>query len=51
MCGMDIESVKELMNEGVDRLTEEQKKLREHIDAEFIDINAYMLELVQNCPK
>ena len=46
-----IERVKELMNEGVDRLTEEQKKLREHIDAEFIDINAYMLELVQNCPK
>ena len=28
-----------------------QRGLREHIDGEFIDINGYMLELVQNCPK
>lgn len=28
-----------------------QDALRKHIDSEFIDINAYMLELVQNCPK
>ena len=28
-----------------------QRELREHIDDEFIDINGYMLELVQNCPK
>lgn len=43
-----IERVKELMNEGVDRLTEEQIKLRKHIDEEFIDINAYMLKLVED---
>lgn len=30
---------------------EKQMELREHIDDEFIDINGYMLELVQNCPK
>lgn len=43
-----IERVKELMNEGVERLTEEQMKLRGHIDGEFIDINAYMLGLVED---
>ncbi len=43
-----IERVKELMNEGVERLTEEQMKLRGHIDDEFIDINQYMLALIEN---
>ena len=38
-------------DERVRRLTEKQRELREHIDSEFIDINGYMLELVQNCPK
>jgi len=28
-----------------------QDALRKHIDGEFIDINGYMLDLVQNCPK
>lgn len=28
-----------------------QEELRKHIDESFIDINAYMLDLVQNCPK
>ena len=27
---------------------EKQRELREHIDGEFIDINAYMLALVEN---
>ena len=30
---------------------EKQDALRKHIDGEFIDINGYMLDLVQNCPK
>ena len=30
---------------------EKQRGLREHIDREFIDINRYMLELVENCCK
>ena len=34
-------------DERVRRLTEKQRELREHIDSEFIDINAYMLELVE----
>lgn len=42
-----IEKVNELRNEGVERLTEEQIKLRQHIDEEFIDINQYMLGLVE----
>lgn len=42
-----IEKVNELKNEGVERLTEEQIKLRQHIDEEFIDINQYMLGLVE----
>ena len=42
-----IEKVDELRNEGVERLTEEQIKLRQHIDEEFIDINQYMLGLVE----
>jgi hypothetical protein len=28
-----------------------QDALRKHIDGEFIDINQYMLDLVQNNPK
>ena len=46
-----IERVNELRSEGVERLMDEQKKLRKHIDAEFIDINRYMLELVENSQK
>lgn len=42
-----IEKVNELRNEGLERLTEEQIKLRQHIDEEFIDINQYMLGLVE----
>jgi hypothetical protein len=42
-----IEKVNELRNEGVERLIEEQIKLRQHIDEEFIDINQYMLGLVE----
>ena len=42
-----IERVNELRNEGVERLMDEQNKLRKHIDTEFIDINEYMLELVE----
>ena len=42
-----IERVNELRSEGVERLMDEQKKLRKHIDAEFIDINQYMLGLVE----
>ena len=34
-------------DERVRRLTEKQRELREHIDDEFIDINAYMLGLVE----
>ena len=30
---------------------EKQRELREHIDGEIIDINGYMRDLVQNCPK
>ena len=30
---------------------EKQDALRKHIDGEFIDINGYMLDLVQNNPK
>ena len=39
-------SVNELMSEGVSELTRRQNALRKHIDEEFIDINAYMMELV-----
>jgi len=39
--------VNELMNEGVNELTNQQTSLRKHIDDEFIDINAYMLGLVE----
>lgn len=46
-----IERVNELRSEGVERLMDKQKKLRKHIDAEFIDINRYMLELVENSQK
>ena len=46
-----IERVNELKSEGVERLMDEQKKLRNHIDTEFIDINAYMLALVENVKK
>ena len=33
------------------RLEEEQNALREHIDKEFININAYMMELVEDIEK
>ena len=42
-----ISNVNELMNEGLNELTNCQNSLRKHIDAEFIDINAYMLGLVE----
>lgn len=45
------EGIKELKSERWNRLTEEQIKLRKHIDEEFIDINQYMMELVENCCK
>ena len=35
-------------DDRVRRLTEKQRELREHIDDEFIDINGYMLELVED---
>lgn len=35
-------------NDRVRWLAEKQRELREHIDEEFIDINAYMMELVEN---
>ena len=38
-------------DDRVRRLTEKQRELREHIDEEFIDINAYMLELVEGKQK
>lgn len=41
-----IDRVNALKNEGVERLTEEQMKLRKDIDETFIDINEYMLSLV-----
>ena len=34
-------------DERVRRLTEKQRELREHIDDEFIDINGYMLDLIE----
>lgn len=46
-----IKGVNELMNEGVNELTKQQNALREHIDIEFIDINEYMLSLVENLEK
>ena len=42
-----IANVNELMNEGVNELTNQQTSLRKHIDDEFIDINEYMLSLVE----
>lgn len=43
-----IANVNELMNEGVNELTNQQTSLRKHIDTEFIDINEYMLSLVEH---
>jgi predicted glycosyltransferase len=42
-----MNKVNELMNEGVNELTNHQTSLRKHIDDEFIDINEYMLSLVE----
>lgn len=44
------EWIERLTVSGV-RLEEEQNALREHIDKEFIDINAYMMELVEDIEK
>ena len=46
--GAWIANVNELMSEGVNELTNHQTSLRKHIDDEFIDINEYMLSLVEN---
>lgn len=43
-----IARVNELMNEGMKELTNQQNSLRQHIDHEFIDINQYMMELVES---
>lgn len=42
-----IKRVSELMTEGVNELTQQQIALRKHIDDEFMDINSYMLSLVE----
>ena len=44
-----IESLEDATLQGT--ALQKQKELREHIDAEFIDINAYMLELVEGVKK
>ena len=38
-------------DDRVRRLTEKQRELRKHIDREFIDINAYMLDLIEGKQK
>ena len=43
--------MKELKSERTKRLLEEQKKLRKYIDDEFIDINQYMLDLIEGKQK
>ena len=47
---MAVERIR-LRTTEMEECAEKQRRLREHIDGEFIDINGYMLDLVQNCPK